>query len=83
MNGLMNTFFGPLDKRACAYFYLWSVFFSIFFIVVLLFSVFFGVIHYKKINGMFVAHIIAMLVQSLIGYFVNRLLYSICIKSLI
>jgi hypothetical protein len=79
----MNIFFGPLDKRACVYFYFLSVFFSIFFIVVLLFGLVFCIRHYKKINGMFVANIVAMLIQSFIGYFVNRLMYSICVQSLI
>jgi hypothetical protein len=82
MSGLNQTFFGPLDKSACFYFY----FLSLFFFVVLLFVLFKAIVYvfknYKSIGFKNVAQGLLIIFNIFLAYFVNRLMYTMCNKSL-
>jgi len=81
----MNSFkdlFTPLDKKYCNYFYYLSVityFISISIVLLLVYSLFF---HSKKIDFIMCLNSISIIISSFLSYFVNRLLYSMCVGSL-
>jgi hypothetical protein len=78
----MKTFFGPLDKEYCLYFYYLSILFAIVFVLIA-FGVFISVFKgYKKMDFKIALNLLMLLINSFLIYFVNRLLYSMCIKSL-
>ncbi len=81
MNDLMNYFFGPLPKQYCLYYYFLAiisgiifVFTSLTFITVIMKS--------KKIKLNMWLRMFSTLISMFIGYFVSRLLYTMCINSL-
>jgi hypothetical protein len=82
MNNLSNSIFGPLDKKSCVYFFAWTIFFFI----MLLFAFVGLLIHmfkdYKKFDKMHFINLIVMFFNLFLAYFVNRLLYTMCNKSL-
>jgi len=78
----MNTYFGPLNKNSCLYFYILTVFFAIMFLFAL-FGIFSIIIFKnKKVDYNFFINSFVLLVNIFISYFINRLLYSMCIRSL-
>ena len=82
MAGLMNYFFGPLSSEACLYFYFLSVIFGLSFIFVAISSLIFIVKKYDKVDMKMGFNIALLLINVFLVYFVNRLLYSMCSKSL-
>jgi nitrate reductase NapE component len=78
----MTTYFGPLDKQSCVYF----LFLSMIFFAVLIFTIIgeiaFIVRRYKELNFTVFTSGILLLFNTFIAYFVNRLLYTMCSKSL-
>ena len=81
----MNSFkdlFTPLDKKYCNYFYYLSVITYCFFIFLVLFFLWSLVFHYKKMDLYICLNTISIIISTFLAYFVNRLLYSICVKSL-
>lgn len=81
MNDLNNYFFGPLPKEYCLYYYFLAVISAVVFVITSLSFVAF-IVKSKKIKigvwlGMF-----NTLLSIFIGYFVSRLLYTMCVKSL-
>jgi hypothetical protein len=82
---VLNKYLSPfVSKQYCLYFYIVSMFFGLSFIVVLFVGFFTYVTNYKKINlaSMLVANWALFLANNLIGYFINRLFYSMCVNSL-
>jgi hypothetical protein len=82
MSSLINTFFGPLSSQSCLYFLFVSMFFFITLILVLASEILFVFRSYNKINSKIFINGILILFNIFIAYFVNRLLYTICSKSL-
>ena len=82
MSDFMTTYFGPLDKQSCVYFLLLSMIFF----AVLIFTIFSEVVfifkNFEKINFRTVSTGVLLIFNSFIAYFVNRLLYTMCSKSL-
>ena len=81
----MNSFkdlFTPLDKKYCNYFYYISVITYCVFIFLVLFFVWSLVFHYKKIDLYICLNTISIIINTFLAYFVNRLMYSMCVKSL-
>lgn len=82
MSDLMTRFFGPLTKDACIYFRV----FTVLFFVVLMFTIFVEILfifkNYSKLNFRVFVSGVLLLFNSFIAYFVNRLLYTMCSKSL-
>ena len=77
MEKLLNDLFGPLHLSYCRYFYVLSIF-SFFSFVGCLLTCGYNLLNKKKIN----VNLLLILANSFFGYFVNRLLYSMCIGSL-
>jgi hypothetical protein len=77
MTNLEQTLFGPLSRDYCKYFYYMSVFVFIFFLVGCLHFVV-NLIKYRKIDKT----ILLLILSNGLSYFLYRLLYSMCIKSL-
>ena len=82
MSDFMATYFGPLDKQSCIYF----LFLTMIFFAVLIFTIIGEIMYvirrYKEINFTVVTSGVLLLFNSFIAYFVNRLLYTMCSKSL-
>ena len=77
MNSILNSVMSPLDKSNCNYFYLLSLFGFITFLLTI-----FKFIFKQNKNKFNVAVIGYLIFAQLIMYYVNRLLYSMCVKSL-
>ena len=63
MSNFMDDYFGPLSREYCGYFYILSVMFGFLFVFSILSIVYTFVVHYKKINTMFVANSFALLIN--------------------
>jgi hypothetical protein len=81
MNELMNYFFGPLPKEYCLYYYFLAVISAIILVMTFLSFVAF-IVKSKKIKMTMWLSMFNTLLAIFISYFVNRLLYTICVKSL-
>jgi hypothetical protein len=78
-----NDLVAPFDQRYCAYFYYIMLFFIILFVVVIamaIYSLAFNPQKMPKTQVLF--YHFSMLINILLAYFVNRLFYSMCMKSL-
>ena len=82
MSDFFSNYFGPLDKSACLYFLIISVLFFITLILVLGSEIIFAFQHFKTLNFRVFTNGILVLFNIFIAYFVNRLLYNMCSKSL-
>jgi hypothetical protein len=82
MDNFMETYFGPLGREYCTYFYALSIFFGIGFVFSLISVGTYIVMNHKKVDAMFIANSFVLLLNSFLIYFVNRLLNTMCIKSL-
>lgn len=81
----MNSFkdlFTPLDKKYCIYFYYISVISFCFFILILLTTLWCLAFETKKINLIFCMNSVSLIISTFLAYFVNRLMYSMCVKSM-
>ena len=82
MSNFMNMYFGPLDKQSCVYF----LFLTMLFFAMLIFTIFGEIIYvirnYKQLNFRGFSNGVLLLFNIFIAYFVNRLLYTMCSKSL-
>ena len=82
MSDFMTTFFGPLDKQSCVYF----LFLSMIFFAILVFTIVGELLaiirRWKQLDWSIVTSGVLLLFNSFIAYFVNRLLYTMCSKSL-
>ena len=78
----MDKYFGPLPREYCVYFYALSVLFGVMFAFSLVSMVYFMVMHVKRINMMFIANSFFMILNTFLAYLVNRLLHTMCVKSI-
>jgi len=76
------SIYGPLDKQACIYFSALTIFFFIVLVFALLTELFYLVKNYKNVTGKHVVSGILILFNMFLAYFVNRLLYNMCSRSL-
>lgn len=85
-SAIYQTLFAPLDKRYCTYYLAISVISFVLLILTALSGVIHALIQYSNSNGRsFGVNLVPMLSINLnlfILYFVNRLMYSICARSL-
>jgi len=81
MNSYIKSFFEPLPREYCNYFYFLSIFFAIIFVLTIVSAIYGLIFNYKKFNVIFSLNMFMVIINSLLAYFVNRLLYSMCIKS--
>ena len=81
MNDFMQDYFGPLGQEYCLYFYILSIIFFILFILSIIGVVGALSMNYKKLNTMFVLNSAFLILNTLLAYFVNRLLNTMCVNS--
>ena len=82
MSSFMNTYFGPLPREYCLYFYILAIIFGFLFATSLIGIVYFAIMHYKKVNTMFVINSLLALFNTFLAYLANRLRYTMCVKSI-
>ncbi len=78
----IDQYFGPLPREYCVYFYALSILFAIMFVSSLLSIAYFTITHIKKVNVMFIVNSIFILLNTFLAYLVNRLLHTMCVKSI-
>jgi hypothetical protein len=78
----MTTLFSPLNKDWCNYFLFISMIMYVIFIFAIFTEAVFIFKHYKTLNFRTIMHGFLMLINAFLAYMVNRLLYSMCVKSL-
>ena len=81
MADFMDTYFGPLGQEYCVYFYLMSIMFAILFLISLCSTLSYGILNFKKVNSLYIINSFFVLVNSFMAYLVNRLLHTMCIRS--
>lgn len=82
MANIMNMFFGPLNKDACLYFYFLSILFGISFIFIAICIFLYIIKNYSKMDLKVGFNLVLLLINAFLVYFVNRLLYTMCSKSI-
>lgn len=78
----MDQYFGPLPREYCVYFYVLSIIFGVMFVFSALSIAYFMIMHIKKVNTMFLVNSFFVLLNTLLAYLVNRLLHTMCVKSI-
>ena len=73
---------GPLDKSACVYFFALTMFFFIVLVITFVVQMLLIFRDFKHLNSMNMITGIIMLFNIFLAYFNNRLLYTMCNKSL-
>ena len=82
MSDFINFISGPLDKQSCLYFFACTMLFFIILVLAFFAEIFIVFKNFKNINRMHIINAILMLFNIFVAYFVNRLLYTMCTKSL-
>ena len=75
-------FFGPLDKTWCSYFLIVSIIFFICMIILLFNELYYIIRNVNKLSFRLISGGIIIMFNMFIAYFMNRLLYTMCTKSL-
>ncbi len=83
MTELMSMFIGPLNKNACVYFLILTIIFFIGLILVSVNEFYFIITNLNRLNLKMISYGFIVIFNIFIAYFVNRLLYTMCSKSLI
>jgi hypothetical protein len=83
MSDLMSNYFGPLDKNSCVYFLVISLIFFILLVIAIFTQLFWVFNNYKQLNFKILTGGLVMVFNIFLAYFVNRLLYTMCTKSLV
>ena len=73
---------GPLDKSSCTYFLITTLLFFFVLVLTLIGEFVYTVMNFKKINRSNLISGILILFNVFLAYFVNRLLLTMCRKSL-
>jgi hypothetical protein len=81
MWNLLAHYFAPLNVRYCNYFLLITMIFFILMLIALAGNLVWLIKNYKQLNFRIFAGAVIMLFNLFIAYFVNRLLYTMCVKS--
>jgi hypothetical protein len=81
-NSFMDRYFGPLSRDYCVYFYALSIIFGFMFLSSVISILYFAVTHRSKVNTMFIVNSIFILLNSFLAYIANRLLHTMCVKSI-
>jgi hypothetical protein len=79
----MQNYFSPLDKSACVYFFIITMIFFVLLVIALGTEILYLIKHFKDLNIKIISNGIILLFNIFLAYFVNRLLYSMCVKSLV
>lgn len=79
---MFGAVFSPLSKSSCIYFFALTVFFFVVLVLTLFGEIYFAATNYKKLDMKIIAHGVLLLINIFLAYFINRLFYSMCTKSL-
>ena len=82
MANLMSSFFGPLDKSACVYFLIVSVIFFIGLVFLFITELLFLMKNSNRVDFRMITTGVLILFNIFLAYFVNRMFYSMCTRSL-
>lgn len=82
MASFMDQYFGPLPREYCVYFYALSIFFGFTFVMTAISIAYFMLTNIKKVNVMFIVNSLFILLNSFLVYLANRLLHTMCVKSI-
>ena len=82
MDNFMESYFGPLSKDYCVYFYALSIIAGASFALSFVSIVSYMVMNFNKINSMFVVNSLLILFNTFLAYIANRLLHTMCVKAL-
>ena len=82
MSDFMTTYFGPLDKNSCVYFLILTMIFFALLVFTIMGELIFIVKNFKELDFRIFTSGVLLLFNSFLAYFVNRLLYTMCSKSL-
>jgi hypothetical protein len=82
MSNSLSFIYGPLDKGSCVYFLALTIIFFITLVITFLTEIYFLIKNRKSISFSTITRGILILFNIFIAYFVNRLFYSMCSKSL-
>lgn len=82
MSNLQNMIFGPLNSDACVYFYFLTAFFFFLLVTTLISGIVVMIRKPSLLNYKIGLHALVIFFNIFIAYFVNRLLYTMCNKSL-
>lgn len=83
MSNFMSNYFGPLNKNSCVYFLIICVIFFILLVMAIVGNIIWLLNNFKRLNFRVVTGGVVMLFNIFLAYFVNRLLYTMCTKSLV
>ena len=81
MQNIMNTLFGPLGREYCSYFYFLSILFFVAFASYLIITIVNMIRNPKIVNGQMLLNSSLLLIYTLVPYYVNRLMYTMCLNS--
>ena len=82
MSDFMTTYFGPLPREYCVYFYILSIIFGIMFVLSSISIITFVILHFNKVSLMFGVNSALVLFMLFLAYISNRLLHTMCVKSI-
>ena len=77
----MNNLVGPISDKYCIYFYILSVLAIFFFVVIIIAIIFIGIKKKMGVSFFFLSILYSM--HFLLAYLQNRLLYNMCIHSVV
>lgn len=80
-NDFMASYFGPLPKKYCLYFFWLSVIFFCLMIFSIVSTVTFAIMNPKKITTQLIINAILLWLNMGIAYMSNRLLNTMCLNS--
>jgi len=78
----MSNYFGPLKKDSCVYFLIISAIFFVLLVITIFINIFWLIKNFKQLNFRIFTGGVVILFNIFLAYFVNRLLYTMCSKSL-
>ena len=81
MSNILSLITGPLDKKACVYFFITTIFFFVVFVVAVCTNIFVLIKNRKSLSFSNIIGGLYMMFMLFIAYFVNRLMYTVCNKS--
>jgi len=82
MSSLQNIIFGPLSSESCIYFFFLTAVFFFFLVVTLIAGILMVIRRPKEFTFKVAVHGLLLFFNIFLAYFVNRLLYTMCNKSL-
>ena len=83
MSNFLSGYFDPLDKSSCIYFLIISIIFFVGLIILIVNEIYFIAMNLNKVSFRMLSAGFIVIFNIFLAYFVNRLLYTMCVKSLI